>query len=109
MKQMRARIAPGTKEKGCLRKGRVADEMGWQWHVHVQYIRIVAETMGSRKERYELVLDGGGAQGTTGEETLLALGTRLANKEIRVSAILLRYGNKIPGEGCANLTPYHAT
>ena len=84
--------------------------MGWQRHVvRVQYIRIVAETMGSRKERYELVLDGGGAQGTTGEETLLALGTRLANKEIRVSAILLRYGNKIPGEGCANLTPYHAT
>ena len=69
--------------------------MGWQRHVvRVQYIRIVAETMGSRKERYELVLDGGGAQGTTGEETLLALGTRLANKEIRVSAILLRYGKR---------------
>ena len=97
MKQKRARIALGTKERGCLRKGRVADEMGWQRHVvRVQYIRIVAETMGSRKERYELVLDGGGAQGTTGEETLLALGTRLANKEIRVSAILLRYGNQIP-------------
>ena len=95
MKQKRARIALGTQERGGLRKGRVADEMGWQWHVHVQYIRIVAETMGSRKERYELVVDGGGAQGTTGEETLLALGTRLANKEIRVSAILLHFGNKI--------------
>ena len=68
--------------------------------------------MGSRKERYELVLDGGGAQGTTGEETLLALGTRLANKEIRVSAILLRYGNKIQctsnmefGEGVREYDP----
>ena len=51
-------------------------------------IRILAETMGSRKERYEMVLDGGGAEEEE-EETVLALGTRLANKEIRASAIPL--------------------
>ena len=61
--------------------------------------------MGSRKERYELVLDGGGAQGTTGEETLLALGTRLANKEIRVSAILLRYGKQDNWRGVREFDP----
>ena len=48
-------------------------------------IRILAETMGSRKERYEMVLDGGGAEEE--DETTLALGTRLANKEIRVSEL----------------------
>ena len=52
-------------------------------------IRILAETMGSRKERYEMVLDGGGAEEEEEEETVLALGTRLANKEIRASAIPL--------------------
>ena len=53
-------------------------------------IRILAETMGSRRERYEMVLDGGGAEmGEEEEETVLALGTRLANKEIRASAIPL--------------------
>ena len=52
-------------------------------------IRILAETMGSRKERYEMVLDGGGAEMGEEEETVLALGTRLANKEIRASAIPL--------------------
>ena len=45
--------------------------------------------MGSRRERYEMVLelDGGGAEEEV--ETVLALGTRLANKEIRASAIPL--------------------
>ena len=50
-------------------------------------IRILAETMGSRRERYEMVLDGGSTEEEKEDETILALGTRLANKEIRVSVI----------------------
>ena len=87
--------------------------------VGMSNIRILAETMGSRKERYEMVLDAGGAEEQE-DETILALGTRLANKEIRVSMcdpITAQYQAKCRGLGCVSSHPrpeeartwYHAT